>query len=54
MLWPDSAPQDHLREIADRFEAGERSAVTFIARSDAGEAIGFVEGSLHCEPSQWM
>lgn len=50
MLWPESTEQDQLREVRERFDVGESDAIAFIARTDAGEAIGFAEAALRHDP----
>jgi aminoglycoside 6'-N-acetyltransferase I len=50
MLWPESAGLDHSGEIAARSGAGGDDSIAFIARTDAGEAIGFAEASLRYDP----
>jgi aminoglycoside 6'-N-acetyltransferase I len=44
-LWPGDRRDEFAAEIA-RLLADPRGTVTFIARDDAGEAVGFVEAAL--------
>jgi aminoglycoside 6'-N-acetyltransferase I len=50
MLWPESAGHDHPGEVSGTSDAGDNGSIAFIARTDAGEAIGFAEASLRHDP----
>jgi len=47
-LWPDDEAQEHLAEMASFLAAPQRYA-QFVAYSDSGEALGFVEAALRSD-----
>lgn len=47
-LWPDTAPEAHLSEMADMLAKPDRYAA-FLARDPAGTTLGFAEVSLRTE-----
>jgi len=45
-LWPGHPEPAHRAELAERLSAGEGEAAVFLARSEAGDGIGFAEVTL--------
>lgn len=46
LLWPDDDAAAHAEDIAATFLTGDPDQIAFVAESDAGRMIGFVEASI--------
>ena len=49
-LWPHEVEAVHRQELARALAAGVGEAALFLARTDAGEAVGFAEATLRRDP----